>query len=100
MGMVCDAANTTTMMVQWPRERPEGQRLSLPRNIHALTRKTAELVGFLDRGLIAPGMRADLNIIDRDKLALYRPEIVTDLPAGGRRLHRARRSWGPKYRGS
>lgn len=87
LGMLCDATYTTTMLTQWPRERPEGVRMDMPRTIHALTRKTAELVGFLDRGLLAPGYRADINIIDVEKLALHRPEIVHDLPAGGRRLH-------------
>jgi len=50
------------------------------------TSRTARLVGFLDRGVIAPGMRADLNVIDMENLRLHRPEIVHDLPAGGRRF--------------
>lgn len=87
LGMLCDASYTTTMLVEWPKQRPDGVRMSLAQTVFSLTRKTAELVGFLDRGIIAPGLRADINLIDLDRLALHRPQIVCDLPAGGRRLH-------------
>ena len=58
----------------------------LPQAIHMLTRQPAELYSLLDRGLIAEGMVADINILDIDALALKRPHIVNDLPAGGARF--------------
>jgi N-acyl-D-amino-acid deacylase len=54
--------------------------------VHRQTRQTAELYGLLDRGLVAPGMRADLNVIDHATLGAHAPEIVHDLPSGARRL--------------
>jgi N-acyl-D-amino-acid deacylase len=86
LGTVCDATYTTSMLLEWPKARAGGPRMDLAGTIHELSRKTAELMGFLDRGLIARGQRADLNLIDLDRLSLRRPEIVVDLPAGGRRL--------------
>jgi N-acyl-D-aspartate/D-glutamate deacylase len=58
----------------------------LAQGIHMLTRRPAEFFSLLDRGLIAPGMKADINIIDFDKLQLRTPHIVHDLPAGGKRF--------------
>jgi len=84
-GMICDASYTTHALSYWTRER-KGERLSIEEIVHMLSRKTAELVGLNDRGLIAPGHRADLNIIDHARLRLHRPEIVSDLPAGGSRF--------------
>jgi N-acyl-D-amino-acid deacylase len=86
LGTVCDATFTTSMLLEWPKERPGGVRMDLAGTIRELARKPAELMGFLDRGLVAPGLRADLNLIDLDRLLLRRPEIIVDLPAGGRRL--------------
>ena len=63
-----------------------GPRLSLPFAVKKMTRDTAELYGLHDRGLLAPGYRADLNVIDLDGLTLRLPEIVHDLPTGARRL--------------
>ena len=86
LGTVCDATYTTSMLLEWPKARAGGQRMDLAGTIRELSRKPAELMGFLDRGLIRSGLRADLNLIDLDRLNLRRPEIVVDLPAGGRRL--------------
>jgi len=60
--------------------------MALPQAIRALTSATAEAIGFQDRGRIAAGYKADLNVIDLDRLKIHRPTIVRDLPAGGRRL--------------
>ena len=65
---------------------PVGERFGLEHVVATQTRRTAELYGFLDRGLVAPGYRADLNVIDLDGLSIAPPEMVYDLPAGGRRL--------------
>jgi N-acyl-D-aspartate/D-glutamate deacylase len=86
LGVMCDATYSTFMLTHWARDRTRGERLPLPFVVKSLTRDTAKVVGLNDRGLIAPGYRADLNVIDYDRLALGMPRIVHDLPAGGRRL--------------
>ena len=86
VGMICDGSFPTTMLSYWARDRRRGPLLDLPFVVAAQTRRTAEAVGLYDRGLLAPGMKADLNVIDFSRLALRRPEVVHDLPAGGRRL--------------
>src|SRR3546814_21002404 len=73
------------MLVHWTRDR-RGERLSLPWAIKALAADTADLVGLKDRGRIAVGKKADINIIDHDGLRLHAPRVVADLPGGGRRL--------------
>lgn len=85
-GTVCDGSFPTTMMTHWGRDRRRGERLPLPWIVQKLTRGGAELVGLLDRGLLAPGMKADVNVIDFDGLELHAPKVVRDLPAQGRRL--------------
>jgi N-acyl-D-aspartate/D-glutamate deacylase len=85
VGTICDVSFPTTLLQWWGRDRPTG-RLPVELLVHKQTRATAEAVGLLDRGLVAPGYRADLNVIDFDRLALRAPEIHHDLPAGGRRL--------------
>jgi N-acyl-D-aspartate/D-glutamate deacylase len=85
VGTICDASFTTYALTHWGRDRPHG-RLELPWLIRRQTRDTAAAVGLLDRGAIAPGMKADLNVIDFARLRLGRPYIVHDLPARGRRL--------------
>jgi N-acyl-D-aspartate/D-glutamate deacylase len=85
-GMICDGSYTTSLIAYWTRDRTRGPRLPLPWAIRALTRLTAQAVGLNDRGLIAPGMKADINVIDYDRLQLHAPRVVSDLPAGGRRL--------------
>lgn len=84
-GAICDASYSTYLLTHWVRDRARG-RIPLPRAISAMTRDTAELVGLNDRGIVAPGYRADINVIDLDRLRLHAPEVVFDLPAGGRRL--------------
>jgi len=86
VGVICDASSPTSLMTLWSRDRKHGPRLGLEFLIAKQTRGTAEAYGLSDRGLLAPGHKADINVIDFDALTLKRPEVVYDLPAGGRRL--------------
>lgn len=86
VGMICDGSFPTTNLVHWTRDRTRGPKLSLEHMVKAQCRDTAETVGLYDRGLIQPGYRADLNVIDYARLKLKAPEVAYDLPAGGRRL--------------
>lgn len=86
VGTICDASFTTTLLVHWARDRSRGPRFELPWIVNRQCRATAEAVGLVDRGLIAPGYKADLNVVDFDNLTLGQPHIVSDLPAGGKRL--------------
>jgi N-acyl-D-aspartate/D-glutamate deacylase len=86
VGMICDGSFPTSNLTHWTRDRTRGPKLPLAQMIKAQTRDTAETVGLYDRGLVMPGYRADLNVIDYDRLTLKRPEVAYDLPAGGRRL--------------
>jgi N-acyl-D-aspartate/D-glutamate deacylase len=86
LGSICDASYPTFMLTHWARDRQRGERMPLPFVVEALTRSTARVVGLEDRGVLAPGYRADINIIDFDRLRLGSPFIVRDLPTGGRRL--------------
>jgi N-acyl-D-aspartate/D-glutamate deacylase len=74
------------MLTHWTRDRTRGERVPIETVVKWHTRDTAAAVGLLDRGLLQPGYRADLNGIDYDNLRLRPPRIVHDLPAGGRRL--------------
>jgi N-acyl-D-amino-acid deacylase len=85
-GIVCDASMTTFMLTHWVRDRTRGPRVGLEYAVHRLTAATADLYGLNDRGRLAPGYRADLNLIDLEHLALPRPELVRDLPAGAGRM--------------
>ena len=85
-GLLCDASMPTYMLSHWARDRTRGERLPLELAVDLQTRRTATLCGFGDRGLVAPGYLADLNVIDADRVASDAPEMVYDLPAGGRRL--------------
>ena len=85
-GAICDGGMPTFLMTHWVRDRQRGPRLQLERMVQRQTRKTAELYGLTDRGLIAPGLRADLNLIDFEALSFDMPEMVYDFPANGRRL--------------
>jgi N-acyl-D-aspartate/D-glutamate deacylase len=85
VGTICDVSFPTTLLQWWGRDRPTG-RIPVEQLIAKQCRMTAETVGLTDRGVIAPGRRADLNVIDFDALRLHVPEIVHDLPAGGRRM--------------
>ena len=86
VGVICDASSPTSLLTLWGRDRTRGPRLSLEFLIAKQTRGTALSYGLADRGLLVPGHKADINIIDFDALSLKRPEVVYDLPAGGRRL--------------
>ncbi|CAN1567746.1 COG3653 N-acyl-D-aspartate/D-glutamate deacylase [Sphingomonadaceae bacterium] len=85
-GAICDASYSTFLLQHFVRDRRDGG-LDLAQAIHMLTQKASQAVGLNDRGTLKVGAKADLNIIDMDRLALHIPEIVHDLPAGGRRLH-------------
>ncbi|HZJ65396.1 MAG TPA: amidohydrolase family protein [Kofleriaceae bacterium] len=85
VGTICDASFPTHALTHWGRDRARG-RLELPWLIKRQTSETAAAVGLLDRGLVRPGMKADLNVIDFARLRMRRPHIVYDLPANGRRL--------------
>ncbi|MBD92626.1 MAG: amidohydrolase [Halieaceae bacterium] len=84
-GTICDAAATTFMLQHWVRDR-EGHRMPLEHAIKRQCHNTARLYGFEDRGVLAPGLLADLNVIDLESLRLNLPTVAFDLPAGGRRL--------------
>jgi N-acyl-D-aspartate/D-glutamate deacylase len=85
-GLICDASIPTFMLVHWVRDRKRGEKLPLEFVIEKLTRGTARLYGLLDRGVLAPGYKADVNLIDFEHVALHRPEMAYDLPGGARRL--------------
>src|SRR6202162_4122037 len=85
-GVLCDASLPTFMLTHWARDRTRGDRLPIETVVHLQTRRTAELYGFRDRGLLAPGYLADVNVIDHDALALEASDNVYDLPASGKRL--------------
>ncbi|KPF80835.1 amidohydrolase family protein [Novosphingobium sp. AAP93] len=85
-GAICDASYSTYLLTQFV--KGDGPlKLELAEAVHMLSRKAARAVGLDDRGLLKVGERADLNVIDLDGLSLHLPEVVRDLPAGGRRLH-------------
>lgn len=86
VGYICDASSATSMLTHWVRDRKRGGRLGIEFLVRKQTRDTAHAYGLTDRGVIAPGLRADFNIIDFDALQVLRPEITYDLPAGGRRF--------------
>jgi N-acyl-D-amino-acid deacylase len=85
-GLICDASMPTFLLTHWARDRRRGERISIEQAVRLQTANTAAVYGFADRGVIAPGKKADVNIIDIDALALHAPQMVFDLPAGGRRL--------------
>jgi N-acyl-D-aspartate/D-glutamate deacylase len=86
---ICDATFPTTSLTLWARDRARGPRLPLEHLVHHQTQRPAAHVGWRDRGVLAPGYLADLNVIDLDRLQLHRPYIKADLPAGGTRLLQA-----------
>ena len=85
-GIICDASFPTYLLTHWTRDRKRGEKLSIPFVVAAQSRKTALSVGLYDRGVIAPGYKADVNVIDYDNLHLHPPKVHYDLPVGGRRL--------------
>jgi N-acyl-D-aspartate/D-glutamate deacylase len=85
VGTICDASMPTFLLLHWARDRNAG-RFSVEEAVRLLTSATVRFLHLHDRGVIAPGKKADLNVIDLAALRLYRPRLVNDLPAGGRRL--------------
>ncbi len=85
-GTICDGGYSTFLLTHWTRDRRQGERLAIGTAVKALSKETAEAVGLFDRGRLAPGYKADINVIDHAKLRLHPPELVANLPAGGRRL--------------
>ena len=85
-GLICDASMPTTNLSHWARDRKAGKKLPLEMLIRKQTKDTAETYGLFDRGEIKPGMLADINIIDFEKLNVSHPKMIHDLPLGGRRL--------------
>jgi N-acyl-D-aspartate/D-glutamate deacylase len=86
VGLICDSGSPTSLLTHWCRDRTRGPHLPLEFLVHKQTAATARTYGLHDRGVIAPGYRADLNVIDFEHLRLERPIVVYDLPAGGKRI--------------
>jgi N-acyl-D-aspartate/D-glutamate deacylase len=84
--VICDASAPTFQVAFWTRDRTRGARLPLELMIRKMTADPAELYGFKDRGVLAVGMRADINVIDYENLTLHRPTVAHDLPSGAGRL--------------
>lgn len=84
--VICDASYPTFLLTHWVRDRVRGEKLGVPEVIRALTHDTARAVGLEDRGVIAPGYAADINVIDLAAMRLPSPRVTHDLPKGGRRL--------------
>jgi len=85
-GLICDVSMPSYLLTHWVNGRSRGERLGVEQAVSLQTSRTAAAYGFSDRGVVAAGKRADLNLIDLDGMALHAPEMVFDLPAGGRRL--------------
>ena len=85
-GVLCDASLPTFMLTHWARDRKRGATFEVEEIVAHQTSRTAALYGLRDRGVVAPGYLADLNVIDFEGLALDPPEMAYDLPAGGKRL--------------
>jgi len=85
-GTICDAASPTFMLQHWVRDRKRGGKISLENSVKRQCRDTARLYGLDDRGVLAPGYLADINVIDMDAVKLGKPWLAFDLPAGGKRL--------------
>jgi N-acyl-D-aspartate/D-glutamate deacylase len=94
-GTICDASMPTYILSHWARDRSRGEKLPLEFAVKLQTSETAKLYGLHDRGELAPGRKADINLIDFDNLRMRAPEMVYDLPAGGRRF--VQRAEGYKY---
>ena len=86
VGVMCDATDMAHTISYWTRDRTRGPKHELEDMVHRLTAANAEAIGLTDRGRIAPGLRADINIVNYDELQLQSPKIQYDLPAGGKRL--------------
>lgn len=86
VGVLCDATSMAYMLTHWTRDRTRGEKVALPWAIKRITSDNAKAIGLNDRGQLKPGLKADINVIDYDRLAIGYPEVAYDLPSGGRRL--------------
>ncbi len=86
VGIMCDATDMVHTLTHWTRDRTRGPRHGIEEMVRRLTAANAEAIGLHDRGRIAAGLRADINIVDYEALQLRVPEVSYDLPAGGKRL--------------
>ncbi|HMV46437.1 MAG TPA: amidohydrolase family protein, partial [Blastocatellia bacterium] len=86
VGTVCDASFPTTLLSYWTRDRQRGRRLSLSQAVEMLTARNADYLGLQDRGRLAVGKKADINVINYEQLRATMPELKRDLPAGGKRF--------------
>ena len=93
VGYICDASCMTHMLAHWTRDRSRGPKLPVEFAVKRITRDNAAAIGLTDRGLVAPGMKADLNVIDYARLAMDVPSMRYDLPAGGKRLVQGARGY-------
>jgi N-acyl-D-amino-acid deacylase len=84
--LICDASMPTTQLTYWARDRHRGEQIPIEFLVHKQTARNAALYGLRDRGTLAPGLRADINVIDLDNLSVSPPKAFHDLPAGGTRL--------------
>ena len=98
-GAISDGSMSTTSLALWTRDRTRGEKLPLELMVHHITQRTAAHVGWLDRGVVAPGYLADINVIDMGALAAHPPTIVRDLPAGGRRLMQTATGYRHTFKG-
>jgi N-acyl-D-aspartate/D-glutamate deacylase len=92
-GLICDASQPTFMLTHWVRDRHRGARFPLEYVVRKQTLDTATLFGLSDRGVLAKGKKADVNVIDMEALTLGVPKMAYDLPAGGRRLIQGARGY-------
>jgi N-acyl-D-aspartate/D-glutamate deacylase len=92
VGTICDGSFPTTLLQYWGRDR-DHDTIDLAFLVQRHCQQTARTVGLFDRGVVAPGYRADLNVVDFDRLRLHKPTIAHDLPAGGRRLLQRADGW-------
>ena len=106
VGIMCDASSTSYMLTHWTRDRARGGLFTIPEAVRRLTHDCAKAIGLNDRGLLRLGYKADINVIDYDRLHIAAPEVVYDLPGGGRRLIQRTRGYDatlvsgvPVYRG-
>ena len=86
VGVICDASGPTALLTHWARDRTRGPRIGLESLVRKQTLDGAAVYGLDDRGVLAAGYKADINVIDFEALSLTKPEVIYDLPAGGRRL--------------
>jgi N-acyl-D-aspartate/D-glutamate deacylase len=86
VGTICDASFPTYLLTHWARDRRRGDQIPLDEVVRRQTSATAHSIGLTDRGSIAAGLRADINVVDFEHLRIHPPELVHDLPGGSKRL--------------